>query len=130
MHWNCGLTRRLANRLYVNGSYTWSYLRGNVPGLANEDLATSTAPNATDTFDTLWKSHDARGHEVAGRLPHDRPHVFKLQSAYTFPWGTSAAINYVAQSGALETTSIAQFGRYTQVNNRGDLGRVDVLFTG
>jgi hypothetical protein len=50
-----------------------------------------------------------------------------LQSAYTFPWGTLAAINYVAQSAALETTSIAQFGRYPQVNNRGDLGRVDAF---
>ena len=32
------LTRRLTNRLYLNGSYTWSYLRGNVHGLANEDF--------------------------------------------------------------------------------------------
>jgi hypothetical protein len=72
-------------------------------------------------------AYDARGTEVAGRLPHDRPHVFKAQGGYIFPWGTSIAANYFAQSGALESTTIFQRGRDAFINGRGDLGRVDTL---
>jgi len=121
------LIRRLANSLYINGSYTWSHLRGNISGLGNEDSTETGVPNITSNFDTLFMAYDARGRQVVGRLPHDRPHVLKMQGGYVFPWGTSLGVSYLAQSGALESTTISQRGRYTFVNGRGDLGRVDTL---
>jgi hypothetical protein len=121
------LTRRLSQNLHVNGNYTWSYLRGNISGLGNEDSTETGVPNITSNFDTIFMGYDARGQQVVGRLPHDRPHVFKAQGAYTFRWGTSVAVNYLAASGLLESTTISQRGRYTFINGRGDLGRVETL---
>lgn len=120
-------TRRLGDRFYVNGSYAWSHLRGNVSGLGSEDGVQIVAPNVTSAFDTIYMAYDAQGREVRGRLPHDRPHVFKAQGGYVFAWGTSIGANYVAQSGALESTTIFQRGRDAFINGRGDLGRVDPL---
>ncbi len=121
------MARRMSDRFFLNGSYTWSYLRGNNSGLGNEDINEITLPSLTSNFDTIFMAYDAKGNEVFGRMPNDRPHVFKAQSGYTLPWGTSLAIDYLIQSGELESTTIQQRSRYTFINGRGDLGRVDTL---
>jgi hypothetical protein len=72
-------------------------------------------------------AYDAKGNAVLGRMPNDRPHVFKVQGGYALPWGTSVAVDYLIQSGELESTTIQQRSRYTFINGRGDLGRVDTL---
>lgn len=34
-----------------------------------------------------------------GRTTSDRPWIFKIQAAYTFPWGILASLNYIYQTG-------------------------------
>jgi hypothetical protein len=121
------LKRRLSANLFLNANYTWSYLRGTTTGLASEDIGQTTFPSLTNSYDTIFMAYDGRGNVVDGRLPNDRPHVFKVQGGYTMPWGTSLAVDYLAQSGEIESTHISQFSRETHINNRGDLGRVDTL---
>jgi hypothetical protein len=121
------LSRRVSAAFFVNGSYTWSYLRGNTTGLGNEDIAENTLPSLTSQYDTIFMAYDAQGNPQYGRLPNDRPHVFKMQGGYTLPWGTSIAVDYLIQSGELESTTISQRSRYTFINNRADLGRVNPL---
>jgi hypothetical protein len=120
-------TRRLNASVFLNGSYTWSYLRGNNSGLGNEDINETTLPSLTSNFDTIFMAYDAHGNAVFGRMPNDRPHVLKIQGGYTLPWGTSMAVDYLIQSGELESTTIQQRSRYTFINGRGDLGRVDTF---
>ena len=121
------ISRRVSQRFFLNASYTWSYLRGNNTGLGNEDINESGLPSLTSNFDTLYMAYDSRGRVVSGRLPNDAPRVFKAQGGYTLPWGTSLAVDYLAQSGALESTTITQQSRYAFLYGRGDLGRVDTL---
>jgi hypothetical protein len=121
------LSRRMSANLFVNANYTWSYLRGTTTGLGNEDIGQNTFPSLTNGFDTIFMAFDARGNVVDGRLPNDRPHVFKVQGGYTLPWGTSLAVDYLIQSGELESTMISQHSRETFINGRGDLGRVEML---
>jgi hypothetical protein len=118
---------QLSRSFFVNANYTWSYLRGTTTGLGNEDIGETTFPSLTSQYDLIYMAYNSRGERVIGRLPSDIPHVFKVQSGYTLPWGTSIAVDYSIQSGALESTTIQQRGRYTFVNERGDLGRVDAL---
>ena len=119
--------RRMSESFFLNSSYTWSYLRGTTTGLGNEDIAENTLPSLTSQFDTIFMAYDAKGNIAEGRLPNDRPHMFKIQAGYTLPWGTSLALDYLIQSGEVESTTITQRSRYTFINNRGDLRRVDTF---
>jgi hypothetical protein len=119
--------RRMSNAIFLNGNYTWSYLRGTTSGLGNEDIEETSLPSLTSNFDTIFMAYDAKGNAVYGRMPNNRPHVLKIQGGYTLPWGTSLAVDYLIQSGELESTTISQRSRYTFINGRGDLGRVDTM---
>jgi hypothetical protein len=71
---------------------------------------------------------DHNGKVVEGRLQTDRPHVFKVQAAYDFKWGTSLGLNYILQSGTpLQTQMNHLSGIFFFPYGRGDLGRTPVL---
>ncbi|HET7694254.1 MAG TPA: TonB-dependent receptor [Vicinamibacterales bacterium] len=119
------LTRRLANRWSMIGSYTWSRLFGNYGGLASSDENGRTSPNVERYFDGMYLLFDKTGTPVYGLLPTDRPHYFKLQATYDLPWGTNVGmLGYLASGGPLSTAVNLLGYNPTFVNGRGDLGRL------
>jgi len=79
------VTRRMANRWQMMGSYTWSRLKG--------DLVSSASPLGGDPNNpnSLINTN--------GRLSNDQPHAFKVIGSYLAPWGITLGANYQALSG-------------------------------
>ncbi|MCR4376185.1 MAG: hypothetical protein NUW22_15190, partial [Acidobacteria bacterium] len=48
---------------------------------------------------------------------------FKANGGYRMPWGTQVGVNFVANSGLLNTTSVSYQGVPVFVFGRGDMGR-------
>jgi hypothetical protein len=127
-----GIDRRFANNYYFNASYTWSRLFGNYSGLASSDENGRTSPNVNRNFDLPFIGFSALGRPDNGRLPTDRPHVFKFSGAYSHNWttGNSTEISgyTTMQSGTPVSTRFTLFGVAAQfLNGRGDLGRTDAF---
>jgi hypothetical protein len=125
------LTRRLSNRWSAEAIYQWSRLYGNYPGLASSDEAGSgnarLSPNVNRLYDGPWMMYDTHGNQVLGRLNTDRPHYFKVQPTYDFPWGTMVGLTWYARSGALFSKDISYQGyQPTFFDGRGSLGRTSV----
>lgn len=138
------ITRRFANGWFLDGSYVFSRLFGNYPGIANADeirtptvgsgygpgqqqssQITRQGGSATRAWDLDQIVFDSRGNlGPRGRLPTDRPHVFKLYGAYTFRFGTELGAYFNASSGTPITTYAYTTDQIPMmVNRRGDLGR-------
>ncbi len=127
------LDKRFTQNFYFNANYTFSRLFGNYSGLASSDEAGRTSPNVNRNFDLPFIGFSGLGQPDNGRLPTDRPHVFKLYGAYEIPWSSTNSTEIsgftTAQSGTPITTRFTLFGVGGQIQNgRGDLGRTE-LFT-
>ncbi len=143
------MTRRFANNYFWSASYVWSRLYGNYSGIAaTEEILPPTtgtssataqqqvgsiaraggnANRAWDIDELLWDSHGNL--DVIGRLPTDRPHVFKLYGGYTLPFGTQVGAFFYGASGTpLSTYVVTTNGTYLFVEGRGDMGRTPNLF--
>ena len=112
------LRKRFGNRWSGEASYLLSRLWGNWSGIAGTDEAYSgLQPYAGRNFDFLYYNYDTRGaydpvtktglNETTGRLGTDRPHQFKFQGTYDFPWGTQIGLNYLITSGTPPTEIIS-----------------------
>lgn len=133
------LDKRFVNNFYFNTSYTLSRLFGNYAGLASSDEPTAiainggggtgrTAPNVNRNFDLPFIGFSGLGQPDNGRLPTDRPHVFKFSGAYEIKYSSSNSTEIsgftTVQSGTPVTTRYELFGVVGQIlNGRGDLGR-------
>ncbi|HSK11228.1 MAG TPA: TonB-dependent receptor, partial [Vicinamibacterales bacterium] len=117
------LRKRMADRWSFEGTYVWSYLRGNYSGLASSDEGGRTDPNVSRYFDAPYMSYDKNGNEVYGRLYTDRPHQVKLTGTYDMPWGTSVGVSSVIQSGLMPSSLIYWNGYDVYYNGRGDMAR-------
>jgi hypothetical protein len=133
-----GIDRRFVNNFYFNTSYTWSRLFGNYAGLASSDEAGvgtgngRTSPNVNRNFDLPFIGFSALGQPDNGRLPTDRPHVFKLSGAYAYDWSRTNSTEIsgftTMQSGTPVSTRFTLFGVTGQfLNGRGDLGRTEAF---
>lgn len=126
--------RKLSGDFYFKTSYTWSRLYGNYSGLASSDEEGRTDPNVNRYFDQPHAGFvAATGGPDNGRLPTDRPHVFKFEGNYLLGWdkfglwknnATDFGIVQFAQSGTV-ITSFVNIDNISQIvlNGRGDLGR-------
>ena len=77
---------RRVSRLLLQASYTYSRTFGDYPG--DIDYNTSQAePNRLTEYDIPALMANRRG-----LLPQDRPHVLKIDGAYTIPIGARAAV--------------------------------------
>jgi hypothetical protein len=138
--------RRFSNNWFLGGSYVWSRLYGNYPGIVNTDEVTTpdrvsavnqqqqgtrTRPggNATRAWDLDEMMFDSHGNlGVDGLLPTDRPHVFKTYGSYLLKTGTNIGVNFYAGSGTPVSKSVQSQYRYPiLVEGRGSLGRTDAL---
>jgi hypothetical protein len=138
------VTRRFSSGWLANVSYVYSKLWGNYSGLQSTDEFRPTtlgygfgnAQNfATDAFrgggnanrnfdldEAMWDSHGNVG--VFGRLPTDRPHVFKFYGSKTFKWGTEIGGFFRVNSGTPVSTQVLTDNSINMlVNGRGDMGR-------
>jgi Outer membrane receptor for ferrienterochelin and colicins len=127
-----GLDKRFVNNFYFNANYTWSRLYGNYAGLASSDEAGRTSPNVNRNFDLPFIGYSGAGGPDDGRLPTDRPHVFKAYGAYEIPWSSTNSTEISGftsfQSGTPITTRYTVFGVAGQIlNGRGDLGRTEMF---
>jgi hypothetical protein len=132
------LDKYSTKRYYFNASYTLSRLFGNYSGLASSDEDGRTSPNVNRNFDLPIVGFTALGVPDNGRLPTDRPHVFKFYGAYTLDWngqlgfggGNSTEFSgfTTAQSGTPLTTRFTLFSIDNSIlNGRGDLGRTEAF---
>ncbi|HEV7859896.1 MAG TPA: TonB-dependent receptor [Pyrinomonadaceae bacterium] len=130
------IDKRFTQKYYFNANYTYSRLFGNYPGLANSYEAGRTSPNVNRLFDLPFAAFTANGQSAVGRLPTDRPHVFKFYGAYTFNgWdklfhtegktnSTEISAFTTAESGTPLTTIYTLFNLSPAfLNLPGDLGR-------
>jgi outer membrane receptor protein involved in Fe transport len=86
-------TKRFSNNWQLIGSYVYSSLIGNYEGLFRNDNGQSD-PNITSLFDLVSLLNN-----MYGRLPNDRPHQFKLDGSYRWPFGLMTSASFRAQSG-------------------------------
>jgi hypothetical protein len=139
------IDKRFATNFTINASYTLSRLFGNYSGLASTDeFAVNNAisrdsPNVNRFFDTPFDGYTVGGASNEGRLPTDRPHVFKFFGAYTFnnensfirlPSNNELELStfFTAQSGTNVTTRVDLIDHaYIPLFGRGDLGRLETF---
>jgi len=122
--------RRMSNNWFFRGSYLWSRLYGNYPGLSETDENGRVDPNSGRLYDYPLMMFKADGTPNYGLLPTDRPHQVKLQFLYQLPFGTSFGLSQVAQSGIPVTAEMGVFPASNfavQWKGRGSDGRTDVL---
>jgi hypothetical protein len=122
--------KRLANNWYLNAGYTWSRLYGNYSGLTQSDENGRTSPNVGRLFDYPAMMFDQHGQPVFGPLATDRPHQFKTQFIYQFPFGTSFSVNQYLASGLPVSREIGIFpgSNYpVQYLGRNSDGRTDTF---
>jgi len=142
------LTRRFSGGWFASGSYVYSRLWGNYSGLQSTDeirpptLGYGFGPNQIfgaenfrpggnanrywDLDEALWDAHGEVG--LLGRLPTDRPHVFKLYGGKMFNFGTEVGAFFRAMSGTPVTTQVGTVNQIPMyVEGRGDYGRTPVV---
>ena len=122
--------KRLSNNWSLRGSYLWSRLYGNYPGLSQSDENGRTSPNVGRLWDYPMMMFDESGQASYGLLPTDRPHQFKGQFIYIFDWGPAVGINQFVSSGLPVTREIGIYppnNLPVQYLGRLSDGRTDVL---
>lgn len=138
------LTKRFGNGWLGNVSYVYSRLWGNYTGLQSTDeirpptLGYGFGPNQVfgaenyrpggnanryfDLDEAMWDAHGKVG--LFGRLPTDRPHVFKFYGAKHFSFGTEIGGFFRMMSGTPVTTQVVTVNDIPfYVEGRGDWGR-------
>jgi outer membrane receptor protein involved in Fe transport len=86
-------TKRFTNNYQFITSYVYSSLIGNYEGLFRNDNGQSD-PNITSLFDLVSLLNG-----IYGRLPNDRPHQFKFDGSYRWPFRLMTSASFRAQSG-------------------------------
>jgi hypothetical protein len=140
--------KRFGGGYLFNASYVYSRLWGNYSGLqstdeirpatlgyafgGNQAFFTQTyrsGGNANRYFDLDEAVFDAHGHDgLFGRLPTDRPHVFKFYGSKQFKFGTEIGGFFRAMSGTPMTTQVnTSNGIPMYVEGRGDMGRTPIF---
>ncbi|WNG21308.1 TonB-dependent receptor domain-containing protein [Cystobacter fuscus] len=119
------LTKAFADLWLAQASYTWSYLRGNYPGLYRPDNG-QLAPNVTSEFDLVSMTQNK-----VGPLASDRTHNIKLFGSREFLLSNVASLDvglsYRAQSGTPLNVTGSQYiygAGFTYILPRGSGGRL------
>jgi hypothetical protein len=86
-------TKRFSNNYHFIASYVFSSLIGNYEGLFRNDNGQSD-PNITSLFDLVSLLNG-----LYGRLPNDRPHQFKFDGGYQWPFKLMTSASFRTQSG-------------------------------
>ncbi len=126
------LDKRYTGKYSYNLSYTWSRLWGNYSGLASSDEAGRTSPGVNRFFDLPHIGFTAAGTPDNGRLPTDRPHVFKAMGIYDFDWfgrtkgGTTLFSMFTTAQSGTPITSYYTLYATAVLYGRGNMGRTPI----
>jgi len=93
--------KSIRQRLFLQASYVYSSLRGNIDGAVDEIFSVGSPPagqtrpgaNADFDFPAFW-------HDSYGRLFLDRPHSARLDASYTASFGLFAGLGAYVLSGS------------------------------
>jgi hypothetical protein len=85
--------KTVGNWLWLQASYVYSSVRGNYDGAVHESTG-QTDPGLNEDFD-----YPATYPNAYGRLFLDRPHQFRIDAAYTAPFGLTAGLQFYVRSG-------------------------------
>jgi hypothetical protein len=99
--------KRFSNRWQLQGSYTWSSLRGNYGGLAGGVNEAQLMPNITTSFDLPSLLTNS-----TGPLPGDSTHQLKAHGSYTFDLGRRFSITVGAGVRAQSGTPVNYMGAH------------------
>ncbi len=126
------IDKRFAKNYFFNANYTFSRLFGNYSGLASSLEFGRVSPNVSRLFDLPFQAFTLDGDPIDGRLPTDRPHVFKAYGAYTANWGGNQSTEFsgfTTVASGTPLTSVITFYNLnpTVVNGLGDLGRTEMF---
>jgi hypothetical protein len=120
--------KRYSKNFFVQGSYTYSRLEGNYPGLFSDNNG-QLDPNITSQYDLIELLSNRNG-----RLPADRPHNLKLDGYYTFDLKDAGAVTTGVSLRAQSGSPIDSLGRHALygpneafVLPRGTFGRTDFI---
>lgn len=118
--------KRFSRSFFVQGSYTYSVLEGNYPGLYSPNNG-QLDPNITSQYDLieLLANRD-------GALPGDRPHSIKIDGYYTFDLKQAGELTTGVRLRAISGLPIDTLGAHPYygpnesfVLPRGSFGRTD-----
>jgi hypothetical protein len=98
--------KRFSNDFLLQGSYTYSRLEGNYPGLFSDNNG-QLDPNITSQYDLIELLANREG-----RLPADRPHILKVSGFYRFDLKASGAITLGATVHAQSGKPIELLGSH------------------
>ena len=87
--------KQVGRSFWTQVSYVWSQLRGNYDGAARQANQGQTDPGINADYD-----YAAFLHNADGKLYLDRPHSFRLDAAYTAPFGLTFGFTGFVRSGA------------------------------
>jgi hypothetical protein len=122
--------RRFSGSWYLRAAYLWSRLNGNYSGLSQSDENGRTSPNVGRLFDYPLMMFQDGGIAAYGPLATDRPHQFKTQFIYRFPFGTTFGANQYVASGLPVSRELGIYPTSNlpvQYLGRGSDGRTDIL---
>ena len=108
--------KRFAKNYYFNANYTFSRLFGNYSGLASSLEFGRVSPNVSRLFDLPFQAFTLDGDPIDGRLPTDRPHVFKFYGAYTANWGGSQSTEFSGFTTAASGTPLTSVITFYNLN--------------
>jgi hypothetical protein len=108
-------------------SYVLSRDYGNYEGLF-DSFNHFGVPNINWTFDDLNTARE----NATGLVPNDRTHVFKFSGSYSFPFGLSAGLSFIVQSGTplseLASTDLGSTSGMMFITPRGSSGRTPTIW--
>ncbi len=86
--------KQIGRAFWGQVSYIWSQLKGNYDGAARQANGGQTDPGINADYD-----YSAFLHNAYGRLYLDRPSQFRIDGAYTAPFGLTAGLSFFLASG-------------------------------
>jgi len=89
------LYKRYSNNWMLNASLTYSKSEG----LNNLGKATGASQQAIIWYGDYLGRDPNDYINARGRMPSDRPWMFKIQAGYTLPWDIMASFNWIYQTG-------------------------------
>ncbi|HEY1252813.1 MAG TPA: TonB-dependent receptor, partial [Thermoanaerobaculia bacterium] len=114
--------KQVGRSFWTQVSYIWSQLRGNYDGAARQANIGQTDPGINADFD-----YAAFLINADGKLYLDRPHSFRLDAAYTAPFGLTLGLTGFVRSGAPKDKVgyfNSQYGTELLLLPRGSFGRL------
>jgi hypothetical protein len=124
------MQKRFSQSFFMQGSYTYSRIIGNYPGLFSSDNG-QVDPNISSQYDLIELLANREG-----PLPQDRPHYFKLDGYYTFDFEKQGALTTGGRVRALSGVAHEALARHVTYGvdesfllPRGEMGRLDWDYT-